>query len=850
MRNFCRSSPRLQPPSRATGYYFELVGVVLGGLLLSSSLDAAELYFDPSAIQLREGQQSVDLATFSSGGQLPGTYRVDILINSESFESRDVAFVMAADGKTLVPRLTVADLKAMGVRTESSAALALMPDSAEVTDLSILIPNASTQFNFNQLQLNVRVPQVAMKATARNEVDPALWDQGMSAFMMNYSATGSSTTRKGVDTNSSFLRLNTGLNLGAWRLRNNSIYTTNSVNGTSSSSNGWENLDTYLQRDLIPLKSQLVIGDASSAGEVYDSVQFRGIQLYSDENMLADSLRGFAPIVRGIAQSDAQVTVRQNGYIIYQAQVAPGAFAISDLYPAASSGNLDVTIREADGSERTFVQPFSAVPIMQREGALKYSITGGKYRAYSSNVATPDFLQASIIYGLNSFQTLYTGTQLADNYRSLLAGVGQGLGEWGSVSLDVTQAGSTLQDASKHSGHSLRAQYAKDIFQTGTTFTLAGYRYSTEGFYDFQETNEIFADEDDRWRSLYNKRSKVTVQISQSLDDFGSLYVTALQQDYWGQHGRERTLMAGYSGSYKGVTIGLTYSATQTPGSERDQQVSFNVQVPLGADRTTTWARYQVNTDSKGRTSNEVGLNGTALKRNNLSYSASESYANQGQGNAGRASVDYRGRYGAVGAGYSYGNDSRIVNYTASGAMVAHPYGVTLSQSLGESSVLVRAPGASDVDLESQVGVSTDPWGYAVVPFASAYRKNRVSLDPGSLSDDVDMDHFTQTAVPTRGALVLAEFDTRVGGRALLTLSFDGQPVPFGATATLRQEGKPNSSIVGDAGEVYLSGLPEQGQLQVKWGDGAREKCTAVFILPDLAVDRLTNVRMVNALCQ
>ncbi|HCU14203.1 fimbria/pilus outer membrane usher protein [Hafnia paralvei] len=41
------------------------------------------------------------------------------------------------------------------------------------------------------------------------------------------------------------------------------------------------------------------------------------------------------------------------------------------------SGDLDVTIKEEDGSELHFVQPYSAVPILQREGHLKDSIIAG-----------------------------------------------------------------------------------------------------------------------------------------------------------------------------------------------------------------------------------------------------------------------------------------------------------------------------------------------------------------------------------------------------------------------------------------------------------------------------------------
>ncbi|WP_164099337.1 fimbria/pilus outer membrane usher protein, partial [Serratia marcescens] len=79
---------------------------------------------------------------------------------------------------------------------------------------------------------------------------------------------------------------------------------------------------------------------------VFDSFQFTGLQLASDENMLPDSQRGFAPTIRGVAHSNARVSVRQHGYTIYETYVAPGAFVISDLFPTSQSGDLEITVHE------------------------------------------------------------------------------------------------------------------------------------------------------------------------------------------------------------------------------------------------------------------------------------------------------------------------------------------------------------------------------------------------------------------------------------------------------------------------------------------------------------------------
>ncbi len=77
------------------------------------------------------------------------------------------------------------------------------------------------------------------------------------------------------------------------------------------------------------------------------------MKLVSDESMLPQSERGFAPTVTGLVQSNAIVTISQNGNVIYQTTVPPGRFAINDLYPTSYSGDLEVTIEEANGTVRS-----------------------------------------------------------------------------------------------------------------------------------------------------------------------------------------------------------------------------------------------------------------------------------------------------------------------------------------------------------------------------------------------------------------------------------------------------------------------------------------------------------------
>jgi outer membrane usher protein len=99
--------------------------------------------------------------------------------------------------------------------------------------------------------------------------------------------------------------------------------------------------------------------------------------------MLPDSQKGFAPVIHGIARG-TQVSIRQNGYEIYQSTVPPGPFTIDDLYAAGNGGDLQVTIKEADGSRQVFSVPWSTVPVLQREGHTRFALTAGEYRSGNS----------------------------------------------------------------------------------------------------------------------------------------------------------------------------------------------------------------------------------------------------------------------------------------------------------------------------------------------------------------------------------------------------------------------------------------------------------------------------------
>ena len=132
--------------------------------------------------------------------------------------------------------------------------------------MTTAIPGSETVFNFASQRLNVSLPQVALQNSARGYIPPEQWDEGIPAALLNYSFTGN----RGSEDDSYYLNLQSGLNYGAWRLRNNGAWRYTQTNGQRHSE--WQNIGTWAQRTVIPLKSELVLGDSNTGNDVFDSM--------------------------------------------------------------------------------------------------------------------------------------------------------------------------------------------------------------------------------------------------------------------------------------------------------------------------------------------------------------------------------------------------------------------------------------------------------------------------------------------------------------------------------------------------------------------------------------------------
>ncbi len=792
--------------------------------MTDQSRDAADVKFNTSFIQGTD--QPADLATFLQGNSVvPGSYRVDVYVNRVLSGRRDISFIANPAKGTVEACLTLDMLRQFGMNLEAVQAGDASP--TECFDLPARVEFARVDYQPASLRLNISIPQAMMSRSARGYVPPELWDEGETVGFVNYNFSGARRTRSGQGRSQAqdqyYLSMRNGVNLGAWRLRNESSLTYGNDQPYRFRSNR-----TFMQRDLTALKAQLTLGETFTDSQVFDSVRFLGAMVMSDEGMLPDSERIFAPVIRGIADTNALVEVRQNGFMLYSGNVSPGPFEITDIYPSGSNGDLEVTVVEADGSKRVFVQAYASLPIMVPKGAMRYSLAAGQYDSNIEDGLSPGFTSGTLVYGLTEQVTAAGGVQIAEDYQAgnIGAGVNTGLG---AVSLDVTQSLSRQREQ-RYSGQSLRVRYANTLDLTQTTLAVAGYRYSTNQYLTFDGHVDALQARDGSARG--RAKDRLEISLTQSLpEQAASLSFTGSEQRYWDRGSKTRQLFLSWNSAWRSLSYSVSVERNQTfersGDNQSDNRIALTLSLPLGSDSGSSRVFGNAVRDSSGASTVQTGLNGQIFDDRNSFYSVQAGHDSEA-GSSGFGKLSTTTAYGRFDAGYGQGRDYQALSMGASGSVVAHAGGVNFGQPLGETFALVQVKGVSGARLTNFSNVETADNGYAILPYAQPYRTNWINLDTRQLGADIELENAVDQVVPRRGAAALVSFRTAIGRRVQFELvRADGSRLPMGA-AVEDEQGK-SLATVDPSGRALVLSERDSGELIVKWTD---QECRASFALP------------------
>lgn len=837
---------------------FKIAVAVTGLLFLEECCASSE--FNNAFLKGAE-KNSLPVLIDPDSGILPGVYPLDVYLNGRQIEQREVSFTSQRGSGSVYPCLTRELLHSLAVSTGEE-------ETGECVSLADVIPGATVTSTIAEHRLDIFVPQMHLSSRPRDAIAPSLYDEGITAGFLNYNLAASQTNHSGQNDQYAFLNLHSGFNVGSWRLRN-----TVSVSKADEGSPHWQNPSTWLETALPDYTSRLVLGQTSTMDRVYESIPFRGLQISSEEMMRAESQSRYAPAVRGVAGTNARVEVRQNKYLIYATNVPPGPFEFTDILPASQSGDLYVTVTEADGRVENLIVPFTSLPGMVRKGLWNYEAVVGRYHDGADGYA-PAFTQFQAASGLTDTLTLSGGLLAAEHYQSLAVAVARNFGDIGALQLDITASDSRLARGEEKRGGSMRFLYAKSFAGAGTQLQLAGYRYSSTGFYDFSESvQERRRWENGHYKNYYwdngqdrddngftgtpdvsyspdfaTKKARLSLTLNQQAGDSGQAWLTLNRQSYWQNSGTEMSIQSGYSSRWGKVSYSIFYQRTRNHYYSGDDSVNFRFTLPLTLGKQTATASLDMHTTNQGTPASSLGLSGTLMDKNNLSYSVQSSYEKSvGQGQ--NMSLGYHSQAGNFYAGYAGAPDMRQLSINATGSVVAHSGGISLAPPLGNTFSLAYAPDAVGTGISNQQGSHINSAGYAIVPYAIPYRVNEFSLNTAELPDGVDIPVATLTTIPTRGAITRLSFETFSGENLLIhSVMQDGSYPPVGAM-TYAADGRSNG-VVGPDGDIYASGVKQGESLVVRWGASTDETCSMrIPAQADIPL-RKRGYREINAVCE
>lgn len=666
------------------------------------------------------------------------------------------------------------------------------------------IPDAIVRLDPGKELISVLVPTHMLQSTGPTQKSFA---NGGVAGLINYDALAVSSQSGGQSSQYRSLATEWGMNAGDWMLRSRQTYT--SFEGADRS----EHLYAYAARTWEKYQTHMQLGQLTLAVPLFAGATFNGIQFQPDTALSA--LRGEganvgAP-VEGLAYSPSRIDVRQSGVVIYTTVVPAGPFVLRDLPLLSSNLDLEVTVREENGSHRQFTVPAASLRRTTIGGNTGYSLAVGQVRRLGSDDReTPSFATFSNEWLWGDRTQLSAGLMGASNYQSLGWGVQQALTN--RTTVGVQQIISSVP-ASKLRGSQLQATLGTTVGSAVSASVSASAQ--SEGFRTLTDT----AWDPHRERPEPRANQQLSASLNGKSAQFGTFGVvysrnaTANGQAqsrvglFWSRAFREASLS---------VSLEKEFGAQITSSIGTAAYVTLSL--PIGGRRSaSTYVRHD---DLNGM---RTGAQLNEQVSDTLGYSVGADRLENGQ-------VDMNGRvnllphYTRVDVGYSRtGLGSISYDAALRGGVAIHADGVTPSPyPLRDTFGLLKVGDTAGVKIRTSQGpVWTDAAGRAVAASLPAYRKGRIEIETASLPRSIDVLNGYQEVEAGRGSVQAFDFAVSCARRVLLTVqTADGMPVPQGLA--VYDFNRRYLTTVVDDGKVFLLDAQSDMQLQLTLASGKR----------------------------
>ncbi|MDQ0705921.1 outer membrane usher protein FimD/PapC [Pseudomonas sp. W3I7] len=691
-----------------------------------------------------------------------------------------------------------------------AANLVAPSDTVGCGDFLAQYPQALVEPDPATLTVSLVVPTEAMRPVQQ---DISGYETGGFAGLLNYDLSGF-YNRFGDDA-SRFGSANTevGFNAGDWIVRSRQVQTWQ--DGLSRSTH----LEAYAQRTFASHQAVLQAGQINLYNPVLSGAQITGIQVLT-EHALQE--QGEGALIQGIANSPAQVEVRQNGALIHSTVVPAGPFTLNDVRRLNTRSDVEVTVKESVGGERRFTVPAAMLGLGLP--APGYSVAAGRVRNVGDAKGDdPWVVSAGWTGALHPQLTLGTGVLAASEYRS--AGASLGWLPWLDSQIQLSTQLSNSQGWEKVSGVQTDLSWSQRLgekwsISAANSWRSVGYRELEESTY---ERDDSPGRNSERRNSRYRDQQSLNLGWSHPL--LGAFSAGVSRSANFAGDSSSRAL-ASWGTSIGAVSLSASAEWQMGGSQQQDNAVYLNVSVPLGESRRMrSWVR-----NSGGE--NRTGLGITEQIDDQLSYRVSAEHDSSDHQVETTLGVSALPRYSQLDFSYSR-SDAERSSYQggARGGVVLHSDGMTFSPyPVRDTFALISVGDMSGIKLSTPSGpVWTDWQGQAVVPQVAAYGRSPVEVQTRSLPRNADINNGLAMISAGRGAVDRVEFGVGLTRRMLLTVSNDqGAPLPAGASVSTASG--EFVTLVQDGSQVFLPNVLEQPTLWITTPQGGR--CELRYELP------------------
>lgn len=822
----------------------------LSAVSLAYAQENSEIEFSSAFLRSEKNETRLDTSRFRHANAImAGEYPADVYVNGKRKGGLILRF---KDDENQQPQLCLTPqlLELFDLRVQAYAG-GKMPLSTACVSLDKLLSQGTARFDVSALQLNLELPQAFIIPRPEGYIPPSQWQTGVNAMYINYNLDHYQYHLAGKQHQNTYLGLRGAVNLGGWALHHQGSMDWQKREDGRVESNYYRG-DTYLQRDIPALRSQFYLGDIHSQGSLMESVSLRGASIVSDSRMLPQTLRGYAPIVRGIANSNALITIRQNGRVTYQISVPAGPFVIDDLHATGYSGDLQVEILEADGSRREFTVPFANVAQLVRPNQWHYQLAAGRYRQ-GNQLTYADVVQGTLQYGFKNNLTLNGGMNWSRDYTAGLLGLALNT-PIGAFSSDVTYSYASLfNEPERKKGYSLHANYSVNL-PTKTNLTLAAYRYSSRDYHSL--SNTILSHERGNQEGYVSEmglrpKNQFRISVNQRLGDNGGvLYLTGMSHKYWESEKMRHEYQLSYSNSFNRVNYNVGYAQARTENNLTDRRFYVSLSLPLGEGHRTPTVSQSINVARNSQISH-ASLHGSLGQEGQIDYGLSSGVSFDGNYTL-SANAGYRSSLALFRASASADNHSnRQASFGMSGAIVAHPKGITATSSqVSDSFAIIHAKGASGAKIVGAGGHKLDYFGNGIVSHLSPYEVNNIAVETESLPLNLELKSTQEEVIPRANGAMLVDFSGKEKSMVLFNVRLEDGKTPAMASEAFDQD-ENLIGYVGQGGRLFASELTKkEGQINVVWGENKADRCEFDYSLPDLNNKDVQEIKQYSATCR